>query len=58
MRCYRGLDAKLVVETIATLGQRIAERFPGAGLVEVCGELLAIAQAKSLADQPSLLCLP
>jgi hypothetical protein len=47
MRGYRGLDAKLVVETIATLGQRIAERFPGAGLVEVCGELLAIAQANS-----------
>jgi hypothetical protein len=44
---YRGLDAKLVIETIAALGQRIGERFAGAGLGEVCAELLAIAGENS-----------
>jgi hypothetical protein len=44
---YRGLDAKLVVETIQALGRRIAERFPGAGLGEVCSELLGIARENS-----------
>ncbi len=47
MRTYRGLDAAKVVETISTLQQRIAERFPGAGLGAVCAELHAIARENS-----------
>ncbi|KAB2919500.1 MAG: hypothetical protein F9K29_05430 [Hyphomicrobiaceae bacterium] len=47
MRTYRGLDAAKVVETISTLQQRIAERFPGTGLGEVCAELHAIAHENS-----------
>ncbi len=41
------LDAEKVIETIATLQRRIVERFPGAGLGAVCGNLLALAQASS-----------
>ena len=36
-----------VVETIAKLQRRISERFPGAGLAKLCGELLEIAQRAS-----------
>jgi hypothetical protein len=42
-RTYRALDPAKVIETISQLRQRIAERFPGAGLVNVCAELLLIA---------------
>jgi hypothetical protein len=41
------LDPKRVIETIATLQRRITERFPGAGLGAVCGELLAVANMSS-----------
>lgn len=41
------LDAHRVIETIDRLRKRIVERFPGAGLAVVCGELLAVAQASS-----------
>src|SRR5215510_9700145 len=44
---YRALDADKVVETIAQLRQRIVERFPGAGLGEVCAELLQLAGENS-----------
>ena len=44
---YRALDADKVVETIALLRQRIVERFPGAGLGEVCAELLLLAGENS-----------
>jgi hypothetical protein len=40
---YRALDPDKVVETIALLRHRILERFPGAGLAEVCAELLLLA---------------
>jgi hypothetical protein len=40
---YRALDPDKVVETIALLRHRILERFPGAGLGEVCAELLLLA---------------
>jgi hypothetical protein len=43
----RALDAQKVIETIGTLQRRISERFPGAGLATVCGELLAVARESS-----------
>jgi hypothetical protein len=45
------LDAPKVIETIATLQRRIVERFPGAGLGVVCGDLLTVAQASSARAQ-------
>jgi len=39
---YQTLDAAEIVKTLRTLEQRIAERFPDAGLREVCGDLIAI----------------
>ncbi|HJZ30027.1 MAG TPA: hypothetical protein VKF35_02935 [Hyphomicrobiaceae bacterium] len=47
MRNFRSLDAHKVIETIDALERRICERFPGAGLVRVCGELLTIARESS-----------
>lgn len=44
---YRALDPNLVIETIRILSQRIAERFPGAGLANVCAELLTLAGESS-----------
>jgi hypothetical protein len=44
----RTLDPDKVIETIATLQRRISERFPGAGLATVCGELLKVAQVDSV----------
>jgi len=39
---YQTLDAAEIVKTLRTLEQRIAERFPDAGLREVRGDLIAI----------------
>jgi hypothetical protein len=47
-RPNRTLDPQKVIDTIATLQKRIAERFPGAGLATVCGELLALAREDSV----------
>src|SRR5262245_23423896 len=47
IRTYRQLDPDKVIETIAALHKRITERFPGAGLGEVCAELLQIARENS-----------
>jgi hypothetical protein len=44
---YQTLDPAKVVETIALLRDRIKERFPGAGLGNVCSELLQIAGENS-----------
>src|SRR5262245_35023457 len=44
---YRALDPAKVIDTIELLRQRITERFPGAGLVGVCSELLTIARENS-----------
>ncbi len=41
---YRKLDSKKIVETLEILRQRISERFPGAGLENVCVDLIAIAR--------------
>ena len=38
------LEPQHVVETVETLGRRIAERFPESGLEQQCGDLLAVAQ--------------
>jgi hypothetical protein len=46
-RTHRALDPDKVVETIAVLRHRILERFPGAGLGEVCAELLLLAGENS-----------
>jgi hypothetical protein len=47
LRNFRALDALKVIETIAALERRIGERFPGAGLGAVCGELLMLARESS-----------
>ena len=44
---YRALDPEKVVDTISALRRRISERFPGAGLADVCAELNAIARENS-----------
>lgn len=41
---YRSLDAVYIVRTMRRLEQRIAERFPAAGLLNVCRELIGIAE--------------
>jgi hypothetical protein len=47
MKTYRALDPDKVIDTIVALHKRIGERFPGAGLVSVCAELLEIARENS-----------
>jgi hypothetical protein len=44
---YRSLNADKVVNTIAQLNQRIAERFPKSGLSNVCADLLTLSQQTS-----------
>ena len=44
---YRSLDPGKVIDTIGVLRHRIVERFPGAGLGEVCAELLLLAGENS-----------
>jgi hypothetical protein len=49
---YRTLDPDKIVATLAKLEQRIAARFPGAGLTQVCAELTVIAiESKARADR-------
>lgn len=40
---YATLDPRKIIETLETLERRIGERFPGAGLARVCGELKRFA---------------
>jgi hypothetical protein len=40
---YRTLDPDRIIDTLARLERRIAERFPGSGLSQVCRELNEIA---------------
>lgn len=44
MAMYRALDANKIIATIYLLKQRIDQRFPGAGLGGVAGDLLAVAR--------------
>lgn len=46
-KSYRELDAEQVIQTIATLHRRISERFPNAGLANVCADLQALAAENS-----------
>jgi hypothetical protein len=46
-RPYRNLDPQKVIDTIAALHSRVSERFPGAGLADVCAELLVMARENS-----------
>ncbi|MCB1521970.1 MAG: hypothetical protein KDJ37_15550 [Hyphomicrobiaceae bacterium] len=41
---YKRLDPHRIIATLEVLERRIAERFPGAGLTRVCGELLEAAR--------------
>jgi hypothetical protein len=41
---YRTLDSARIIDSLDTLGNRITERFPGAGLACVCTELSGIAR--------------
>ena len=41
---YLSLDPRLIVETLDQLHQRIAERFPDAGIARVCGDLCSVAR--------------
>lgn len=54
---YSTLDSEKIVETLVTLGQRIEDRFPGAGLSRVCQELIGIARESkergALLDKPN-----
>jgi hypothetical protein len=45
------LDAEKVIDTIAKLQKRILERFAGAGLGAVCGDLLEVARRSSARAQ-------
>jgi len=45
---YRNLDSEKIVDTIETLCKRIDERFPNAGLAQVCRELLVIAKESQI----------
>ena len=47
MQGYHALDSDKVIGTIAALHQRICERFPGAGLANVCSTLLTLAKDNS-----------
>jgi len=38
MKTYRALDPEKVIDTIAALHKRVSERFPGAGLTQVCAD--------------------
>ncbi len=44
---YRKLDPNLVLQSLETLVRRIEERFPGAGLANVCRDLVALARETS-----------
>ena len=41
---YKTLDAGKLTDTVERLEKRIGERFPGAGLVALCGELTGLAR--------------
>ncbi len=52
MNSYRNLASQKIVETLATLASRIAERFPHSGLLNVCRELTLMAeQTNARADK-------
>lgn len=48
---YRTLDPRLITASLDQLARRIDERFPGAGLANVCRDLLALARETATAAQ-------
>src|SRR6478735_3015243 len=44
---YRALDARLIIQSLDILVRRIEERFPGAGLANVCRDLVSLANDTS-----------
>lgn len=44
---FATLNPEKIIETLAKLERRISERFPGAGLAKVCGELARFASENS-----------
>ncbi len=53
---YRTLNAEKIVETLASLEERVDARFPNAGLTGVCADLVAVARQTTAriddVDQP------
>jgi hypothetical protein len=47
LKTYRSLSSDKIIETLATLGERINERFPHSGLYAVCKELEQMAKHTS-----------
>lgn len=47
MNSYRNLASQKIADTLTTLAQRISERFPGSGLLQVCRELIVMAEQTS-----------
>ena len=47
MNSYRNLASQKIADTLTTLAQRIGERFPGSGLLQVCRELIVMAEQTS-----------
>ncbi|MTD95186.1 hypothetical protein GIW81_12670 [Hyphomicrobium sp. xq] len=47
MNSYRNLASQKIADTLTTLAQRINERFPGSGLLQVCRELIVMAEQTS-----------
>jgi hypothetical protein len=47
MNSYRNLASQKIADTLRTLSQRIGERFPGSGLLQVCRELIVMAEQTS-----------
>jgi hypothetical protein len=47
MNSYRNLASQKIADTLTTLSQRIGERFPGSGLLQVCRELIVMAEQTS-----------
>ncbi len=45
---YATLDPRKIIDTLDILERRISERFPGAGLAKVCGELARFATENSV----------
>ena len=45
---YRQLDAEKIAKSLDALASRIRGRFPGAGLLNVCGELTTIARTSHI----------
>ncbi len=48
---YRALDPRLIIQSLEILVRRIEERFPGAGLSNVCRDLVALSKETTVHAQ-------